>query len=152
MASGASRLSLAADLSIIRTSALGGIAAAKSSGMTTTSPRSTFGSGRSKSTDGKMWASHRGNHQFHRSNIAINAGTSTSRTTVASTAIATAHATPISATSGMPANANPQNTAIMINAALVIVRALVRTPYATASRVWPVCRNRSRIRVSRKIS
>ncbi|CFS47628.1 Uncharacterised protein [Mycobacterium tuberculosis] len=71
---------------------------------------------------------------------------------MASTAIATAHATPISATSGMPANANPQNTAIMINAALVIVRALVRTPYATASRVWPVCRNRSRIRVSRKIS
>ena len=62
------------------------------------------------------------------SNIAISAGTSTSRTTVASTAIATAHATPISATSGIPANAKPMNTAIMISAALVMVRALVLTP------------------------
>ena len=47
---------------------------------------------------------------------------------MASTAIATAHATPISATSGIPANAKPMNTAIMIRAALVIVRALVLTP------------------------
>ena len=47
---------------------------------------------------------------------------------MASTAMATAHATPSSATSGMPANANPMNTAIMISAALVIVRALVATP------------------------
>ena len=44
------------------------------------------------------------------------------------TAIATAQATPNWATSGMPAKANPMNTAIMISAALVIVRALVLTP------------------------
>ncbi len=113
---------------------------------------STLGSGFSKSTDGRMRSSQRGSHQFHWANIAISAGTSTSRTTVASTAIATAHATPSWATSGMPANANPMNTAIMISAALVMVRALVLTPYATASRVLLVCRNRSRMRVSRKIS
>ena len=47
---------------------------------------------------------------------------------MASTAIATAHATPSWATSGMPANAKPMNTAIMISAALVMVRALVLTP------------------------
>ncbi len=75
-----------------------------------------------------MRASQPGSHQFHWSNIAINAGTSTRRTTVASTAIATAQATPSSATSGMPAKANPMNTAIMISAALVMVRALVLTP------------------------
>jgi hypothetical protein len=75
-----------------------------------------------------MRDSHGGSHQFHWANIAISAGTITSRTTVASTAIATAQATPISATSGMPANAKPTNTAIMINAALVMVRALVLTP------------------------
>jgi hypothetical protein len=99
-----------------------------------------------------MRSSQRGTHQFHSSNIAIRAGTSTRRTTVASTAMATAQATPSWATSGMPAKANPMNTAIMIRAALVIVRALVLTPYATASRVLFVCRNRSRMRVSRKIS
>ncbi len=89
---------------------------------------STFGSGFSKSTDGRIRSSQRGSHQFHCANIAISAGTSTRRTTVASTAMATAHATPIWATSGMPANANPMNTAIMISAALVMVRALVLTP------------------------
>ena len=47
---------------------------------------------------------------------------------MASTAMATAQATPSWATSGMPANANPMNTAIMISAALVMVRALVLTP------------------------
>ena len=75
-----------------------------------------------------MRCSQPGSHQFHWANIAIKAGTITSRTTVASTAIATAHATPISATSGIPANAKPMNTAIMISAALVMVRALVLTP------------------------
>ena len=75
-----------------------------------------------------MRASQPGSHQFHRSNIAISAGTSTIRTTVASTAIATAQATPSWATSGIPAKAKPMNTAIMISAALVMVRALVATP------------------------
>ena len=116
------------------------------------SPRSTTGSGLSKSTDGNTRDSQPGSHQFHWANIAINAGTKTSRTTVASTAIATAQATPISATSGMPANAKPMNTAIMIRAALVMVRALVLTPYATASRVSSDCTKRSLMRVSRKIS
>ena len=87
-----------------------------------------MGKGFSKSTDGRMRASQPGSHQFHWSNIAINAGTSTSRTMVASTAIATAQATPSWATRGIPAKAKPMNTAIMINAALVMVRALVATP------------------------
>jgi hypothetical protein len=47
---------------------------------------------------------------------------------VASTAIATAQATPSSATRGMPAKAKPMKTAIMMSAALVMVRALVETP------------------------
>ena len=47
---------------------------------------------------------------------------------MASTAIATAQATPSWATRGMPAKAKPMNTAIMIRAALVMVRALVATP------------------------
>ena len=96
--------------------------------MTMTSPTSSLGSGLSKSTDGRMRASHPGSHQFHRSNTAIKAGTSTIRTTVASTAMATAHATPSWATRGMPAKAKPTKTAIMIRAALVMVRALVATP------------------------
>ena len=75
-----------------------------------------------------MRASQAGSHQFQSSNTAISAGTRTRRTTVASTAIATAHATPSWATSGIPAKAKPMNTAIMISAALVMVRALVATP------------------------
>ena len=105
-----------------------------SSGMITRSPISTSGSGFSKSTDGNRRSSHRGNHQFHWSNIAIRAGTRTNLTTVASTAMATAQATPSSATSGMPAKAKPTNTAIMISAALVMVRAVARTGMPTAAR------------------
>ena len=65
-----------------------------SSDSTTRSPKSSFGSGLSKSTDGRIRASQAGSHQFQSSNTAISAGTRTRRTTVASTAIATAHATP----------------------------------------------------------
>ena len=107
---------------------MGGAAAPMSSGITTRSPKSSLGSGFSKSTDGSRRLSQPGSHQFHLSNMAISAGTRTSRTTVASTAIATAHATPSSATRGIPAKANPTKTAIMISAALVMVRALVATP------------------------
>ena len=57
---------------------------------------------------------------------------------------------PSSATNGMPGEGKPMNTAIMISAALVMVRALVDTPYATASRVSPRLRKRSRMRVSRR--
>jgi hypothetical protein len=59
--------------------------------------------------------------------MAINAGTSTSRTTVASTAIATAQATPSSATRACRRKAKPMKTAIRMSAALVMVRALVET-------------------------
>ena len=128
IASGTRFFSRAADFSTIRRSALGTAGAEISSGIIKISPRSTEGKGFSKSTDGRMRSSQAGSHQFHSANIAIRAGTITSRTTVASTAIATAHATPISATSGIPANAKPMNTAIMISAALVMVRALVLTP------------------------
>src|SRR5258708_20840058 len=118
IASGTRFFSRAADLSTIRRSAVGAAGAEMSSGIITMSPRSTAGKGFSKSTDGSMRSSQAGSHQFHSANIAIKAGTITSRTTVASTAIATAHATPISATSGIPANAKTKNNASIISTAL----------------------------------
>ena len=127
IASGTRFLSRAADLSTIRRSALGTAGAEMSSGIITMSPRSTRGKGFSKSTDGSMRSSQAAATSSTREHR-HQGGTITSRTMVASTAIATAHATPISATSGIPANAKPMNTAIMISAALVMVRALVLTP------------------------
>ncbi len=76
----------------------------KSSGMTTASPKSTFCS-RVREVDRRQDGPAIGaNHQFHQSNIAINAGTSTSRGRWRRGDRDRArHA--ISATSGMPMNA-----------------------------------------------
>ena len=60
--------------------------------------------------------------------ISIVAGTSTSRTRVASSAMATARPSPISLIDGTPVPAKTANTATMISAALVIVAALRAQP------------------------
>jgi hypothetical protein len=70
--------------------------------------------------------------------IPMVAGTSTRRTSVASSAIATERPRPISLIDGTPVMANTAKTATMINAALVIVRALAASPSATARFVSPV--------------
>ena len=80
------------------------------------------------------------------------AGTSTSRTTVASRKIATASPTPISLICGTPVKAKIVNTATMISAALEIVPALAARPCATAVRLSPVAWKRSLIRDSMKTS
>jgi hypothetical protein len=64
--------------------------------------------------------------------ISIVAGTSTSRTSVASSAMATDRPSPISLIAGVPVVANTAKTATMMSAALVIVRALAARPSATA--------------------
>jgi hypothetical protein len=53
---------------------------------------------------------------------------------------------------GTPIETKTAKTATMISAALVIVRALVDSPSATARRVSPVASKRSRIRLRRKTS
>jgi len=70
--------------------------------------------------------------------ISIVAGTSTRRTSVASSAIATARPRPISLIEGTPVPANTANTATMISAALEMVAALRARPWATAVLVSPV--------------
>jgi hypothetical protein len=92
----------------------------------------------SKSVCGRIRSSHSGSHQFQRPMISMVAGTSTSRTIVASSAIATDRPRPISLIDGVPVIANTAKTATMIAAALVIVRALADSPSATARRVSPV--------------
>jgi hypothetical protein len=89
---------------------------------------------------------------LRRPSSSIAAGTRTSRTTVASTANATAQPRPISLIDGTPIETKTAKTATMISAALVIVRALVDSPSATARRVSPVASKRSRIRRRRKTS
>jgi hypothetical protein len=53
---------------------------------------------------------------------------------------------------GTPVETNTAKTAPMMSAALVIVRALVERPSATARRVSPVALNRSRMRLGRNAS
>ena len=79
-------------------------------------------------------------------------GTSTSRTTVASSAIATAPPSAIIWIAGIPVAMNEAKTATMIAAALVIVAALDASPSATAPRLSPVSSKRSRTRESRNTS
>ena len=68
-----------------------------------------------------------GSHQFQSPRRRIVAGTSTSRTIVASTKIATERPTPSALIDGAPARAKAPKTATMISAAAVIVRALAAT-------------------------
>ena len=87
-----------------------------------------------------MRSSHFGSHQFQSPISSIVAGTSTSRTSVASSAIATARPTPISLICGTPVRAKMPKTTTMISAALVITFALACRPSATARRLSPVAR------------
>ena len=94
----------------------------------------------SKSAFGRIRSSHPGSHQFQEPISSIVAGTSTSRTSVASSAIATLRPTPISLTCGTPVVAKMAKTTTMMIAALVITFALACRPSATARRLSPVAR------------
>ena len=76
----------------------------------------------------------------------------TSRTSVASSRIATASPRPSSFSAGEPAAEKDANTATITAAALVIVRAERTSPSETARSLSPCASQRSRIRVSRNTS
>lgn len=80
------------------------------------------------------------------------AGTRTSRTTVASRAIATAIPRPSILIMGVGSNANPTNTATMIAAADEITRPVLASPVTTLAAASPVRTQSSRTRDSRKTS
>jgi hypothetical protein len=101
---------------------------------------------------GRARSSQRGIHQFARPISCITAGTSTIRTTVASTKIAVAMPTPMSLRKVSGLRTKAMNTATMIAAAAVITRAVLARPSATARPVLPWPRNSSRTRESRKTS
>src|SRR3954462_3288505 len=95
-------------------------------------------SGASNEARGSTRPSGFGSHQFHLPISSIVAGTRIRRTTVASSAIATARPRPISFTDGTPVPANTAKTATMISAALEIVFADAASPCATDVRESPV--------------
>ena len=64
-------------------------------------------------------------------------GTSTSRTSVASIRMATAHPSPVCCTVDTPVNTKVAKTAAIVTAAAVIVRALLESASATARGVSP---------------
>lgn len=80
------------------------------------------------------------------------AGTSTTRTMVASTKIAVARPRPIILTIGSSPSTKPRNTAIMIRAAEVMTRAVEAMPEMTLPVLSPVWRYSSRTRESRNTS
>ena len=77
------------------------------------------------------------------------AGTSSTRTIVASMNTATARPNPICCSGPRRPDANPVNTHTMMSAAPVMMPAVVRRPYATASVLSCVLSYSSRIRDSR---
>ena len=83
---------------------------------------------------------------------AIVAGTSTSRTTVASIAMAVARPMPIILMATAGSSAKPRNTATMISAAEVMTRAVEDRPATTEPLLSPVRRYSSRTRLSRNTS
>lgn len=101
---------------------------------------------------GSTLPNHFGSHQFALPSSSIVAGTSISRTTVASTKTATASPSPIIFTVGSGLVTKERNTAIMISAADVMTRAVFASPIATASRLFPDLSNSSRIRDRRNTS
>ena len=76
-------------------------------------------------------------------------GTRNVRTIVASRSTATARPKPICCSGPKRPDANPVNTTTMMMAAPVMMPAVVRRPYATASVLSCVLSYSSRIRVSR---
>ena len=89
-------------------------------------------------TLGRIRSSHFGSHQLASPSSSIVAGTSTIRTIVASTKIATANPKPNSFSTRSSPNMNEPKTITMISAAAVITRAVAFTPSATAWALSPV--------------
>src|SRR5579884_1979681 len=93
-----------------------------------------------------------GSHQFQRPKNAIRLGTSSERTTVASTKIATASPSPNSCRPTMRPATKPENAAHMITAAAVMMRPVRSRPCATAVTLSAPRSHVSRIRVTRNTS
>jgi hypothetical protein len=93
-----------------------------------------------------------GIHQFQAPINRMEAGTTTSRTTVASMAIATAMPSPSCSTGRMPAKEKAPNTTTMGRAAPEISGAVRARPRATLPTSSPVRRWSSRTRLNRKTS
>src|SRR5918995_2632507 len=106
----------------------------------------------SPSSFGSTRSSHPGIHQFARPMSCITAGTSTIRTTVASTRIAVAIPTPISLRKTSVLKTKARKTTTLIAAAAVITRAVFARPSETALCVSPVRWYSSRIRERRNTS
>src|SRR5262245_10901165 len=94
-------------------------------------------------------SSQLGRYQFHSPSSFIALGRSTDLMTVASMRSATATPKPICWNMIRSPRAKPENTATMISAALVMMRAVDATPNVTASVGSPVWMWRSRSRLSR---
>lgn len=93
-----------------------------------------------------------GSSQFNRPSSFIVAGTSSARTSVASRKIAAASPTPNSCSPTNRPKPNPENAAIMMIAAAVMIRPVCWRPYATACSFSWVWSHSSRIRESRNTS
>ena len=106
----------------------------------------------STSTWGSSRSSHRGSHQLRSPSSSIVAGTSTMRTTVASTNTAVARPMPASLRNTASSITKAPNTVTMIAAAAVITRAVLASPSATARRLSPVRTYSSRTRDRRNTS
>ena len=81
-------------------------------------------------------SSHFGRYQFQSPSSFIVAGSSTPRTSVASSRTATARPMPISFMSRIGMSANTANAPTITSAALVTTPAVVMIPWATASSVF----------------
>ena len=101
---------------------------------------------------GSRRASPAGNHQLASPSSSIVAGTSTIRTSVASTNIAVARPMPNILRNTWSPSTNEPNTHTMIAAAAVMTRAVSARPSATEVALSPVRAYSSRIRDSRKTS
>jgi hypothetical protein len=104
------------------------------------------------STSGSSRSSHPGSHQLRSPSSFIVAGTSTIRTTVASSSTAVANPTPNILTIGSSPSTKAPNTLIMMRAAEVMTRAVAEMPSTTAASLSPRWRYSSRTRDSRKTS
>ncbi len=87
-----------------------------------------------------------GAHQFHGPSSRITAGTSSTRTMLASIATAIAMPTPMDLIVTSSASTNAKKTLTMTSAAPVITRAVRTTPSTTEATLSPVRRHASWIR------
>ena len=99
---------------------------------------------------GRRLSSHAGSHQLAPPSMCMSAGTSSVRSTKASSATAAARPMPNIAMIRSPLSTNAPKTAIMITAAELITRPVSARPTRTARRLSPVSRHSSYIRLTRK--